>query len=290
MAGYQFIHVEAYARTSSTANKKGERKRTAAEIVQEAERVPGHYERHVEQPLRPNLLHGTTPSGALAEAEEAAEATRDAAGRKLRKDAPVLLAGVVSCDASNADRWESIKADSLAYLKQKWGDRLRSVVEHLDEAHPHMHFYVVPKAGERALDLHPGHAAKKAAGDRKSTKSGALNAAYCEAMEGFQREYHEAVGVWHGLARIGPQRRRLTRKGWQAEKKAAADRVAGFDAEAEVVAEVKARKLASVLPIGDDSDGTPPDALNSSVGAKRSDALVSALQGTKIPATPAKPR
>lgn len=285
MAGYQFIHVEAYARQSSKANRK-ERKRSAAEIVGEAERAPGHYERHVREPKPPTILHGVAPSAALAEAEEVAETVKDAQGRKLRKDAPILLAGVVSVDASNAERWPAIRDDSIRFLKGKYGDRLRSVVEHTDEAHPHLHFYVVPKAGERALDLHPGHAAKKAAGSRKDTPAGELNAAYCEAMTAFQVEYEAAVGVWHGLTRIGPQRRRLTRKGWQAEKKAADDRVAGFDAAAEVAKEVQARKLAEVAklptPTLDSIAGGAQEAQNRPASASRAARLAQTMEKAEI--------
>lgn len=44
--------------------------------------------------------------------------------------------------------WDDYKNDSIKYLKEKYGDKLKSVVEHTDEAHPHFHFYVLQDQGE----------------------------------------------------------------------------------------------------------------------------------------------
>ena len=84
-----------------------------------------------------------------------AQAT-DAQGRKLRKDAHCLLAGVISLPRSNEEDWPKFKAEALEWLKKKYGENLRCVIEHQDESHPHIHFYAVAKNGQSFDDLHEG--------------------------------------------------------------------------------------------------------------------------------------
>ena len=113
--------------------------------------------------------------------------------------------------------WPRFREASVRWLKSQYGERLLSVVEHTDEAHPHLHFYAVPRAGESFDVLHRGRsaAAKKAS---EGAKKGAQNAAYREAMREWQDEFSNAVALDFGLARLGPKRRRLTRGQWKAEK------------------------------------------------------------------------
>ncbi len=93
-------------------------------------------------------------------------------------------------------------------------------MEHTDEAHPHLHFYAVPLPGERFEVLHPGRqaAAEKA---RQGAKKGAQNAAYKQAMVGWQDGFQRAVAAHFGLTRRGPGKRRLTRGAWKAEQEQA---------------------------------------------------------------------
>ena len=109
---------------------------------------------------------------------------------------------------------------TVAWLREQYGERLRSVVEHTDEAHPHLHFYAVPLPGERFEVLHPGRqaAAEKA---RQGAKKGAQNAAYKQAMVGWQDGFQRAVAAHFGLTRRGPGKRRLTRGAWKAEQEQA---------------------------------------------------------------------
>lgn len=224
---YQFIHLDSYARTGSeqtrtnaaTGRKSTTRKWSASDIAAEAERRPGACP-HVENPQKPTVLYGVSVSDAVAAAHEWAETATDAKGRKLRKDGHVLLAGVVSLPAERAADWPQFRADTLDWLREKYGDRLRSVIEHTDEAHPHLHFYAVPRPGERFETLHDGHKAAaeaKAAGKLK----GGQNAAYNAAMRALQDDFGAQVGQPHGLTRLGPARRRLTRAEWRAEQAAA---------------------------------------------------------------------
>lgn len=212
---YQFLHIEGYARQGSQQGK-GPRKWSAREIAAEAMREPDACP-HVAQPQPPKVLYGCTPAEAADLAEEWANAATDAKGRKLRRDGLALAAGVVSLPADRAEDWPRFRAATVAWLKQQYGPRLRSVVEHTDEAHPHLHFYCVPLPGERFEVLHPGRlaAAKKA---QQGAKKGAQNAAYKSAMVRWQDDFAAAVAANFGLARLGPGRRRLTRKAWQAEQ------------------------------------------------------------------------
>ena len=216
--GYQFLHLEAYARTGSKQHGPP-RKWSAREIAAEAMREPDACP-HVEQPKPPKLLHGCTPAQAAKLAEDWANAATDAKGRKLRRDGLALAAGVVSLPAEQRQDWPRFREATVAWLRQQYGERLRSVVEHTDEKHPHLHFYAVPLPGERFEVLHPGRqaAAEKA---RQGAKKGAQNAAYKQAMVGWQDDFQRAVAAHFALTRRGPGKRRLTRGAWKAEQEQA---------------------------------------------------------------------
>ena len=226
---YQFIHLECYAKRGSRQKavppKDGKpgraevRKWSAREIAAEAMREPDACP-HVEQPQPPKVLHGCTPAEAAKLAHDWADGSQDAKGRKLRADGLALAAGVVSLPAEQAKDWPRFREATVAWLKQQYGERLRSVVEHTDEKHPHLHFYAVPLPGERFDVLHPGRqaAAEKA---RQGDKKGAQNAAYKEAMVGWQDGFQRAVAAHFALTRRGPGKRRLTRGAWKAEQEQA---------------------------------------------------------------------
>jgi hypothetical protein len=249
--GYQFIHLDAYGRDGAKQRKKDPktgrvtetRKWSARDIAAEAEREPDACS-HVADPQLPRLLHGVMPSVAVAHAEDWASTARDAQGRALRRDGLCLAAGVISLPNEMSDQWPAFRAASVEWLRRQYGPRLRSVVEHTDEAHPHLHFYAVPLEGERFEVLHPGRlaaAAKALAGAKK----GAQNAAYKSAMVNWQDSFASVVAADYGLARIGPGRRRLTRVAWQAEqaqaRALAADRLDLF--RPSEIAQAKERKL-----------------------------------------------
>ncbi|MGB7482976.1 MAG: hypothetical protein WA909_04825 [Castellaniella sp.] len=215
MAGYQFIHVECYARVGS---KQGKGKWSIRDILAEANREEGNYY-HVQNAQKPTLLLGTV-AGVEKAANDWADNAKDGRGHKLRKDGLCLMAGVVSLPREQEKDWPKFRNDSIQWLKDKYGDRLKAVVEHQDETHPHIHFYIVPKIGEKFDDIHAG---KKAAADAKEQgkKKGEQNKEYCEAMRLWQDNFNAKVASKYGLARLGPGRRRLTREQWKAEQKQA---------------------------------------------------------------------
>jgi hypothetical protein len=208
---YQFGHVEAYARKP----QKGAW--SIRDVAAEAERKREHC-MHVEQPQEPIRVFGCSPSEAVKQAEAWGAQAKDAKGRKLRSDAPVLLAGVLSYPRQG-EEWPEFKEKALAWLKSEYGDNLVSVIEHQDEQHPHIHFYAVPKPGQSFNNLHQGRAAAAEAKRKGETKA-AQQYAHNNAMRDWQDRLYQAVGREFGLARLGPKRQRLTRAEWVAQQAA----------------------------------------------------------------------
>jgi Plasmid recombination enzyme len=243
---YQFIHVDSYGREGSTQTKTSMNKhgakvttatksRSAKEILDEQWREDGACP-HIKNPSKPGLLFGAEPSKVLPIMNEWADQAKDAQGRKLRKDGNCILIGVASLPRSMEDNFPEFAEDTLEWLKEKYGDRLKSVVVHNDESHPHLHFTVVPHIGERFDEIHEGIKAKNGA-KKDGKKAGEQNLAYIGAMRAMQDEFSKKVAMAHGLTRLGPGRRRLTRAAWHAEKKQAA-----YFADAQKVALIHARK------------------------------------------------
>lgn len=224
---FQFIHNDAYGREGSTQTKtvikkNGDRVTTTKKVrslreileeqARELEACP-----HIDRPSPPRILYGVPPLEVLAIAEEWAETAKDARGHKLRKDGNVALVGVASLPREMEDDFPKFAEDTLVFLKEKYGDRLKSVVIHDDEAHPHLHYSVVPRIGERFEDIHEGIKAKNEA-KKNGEKLKGQNLAYISAMREFQDDFYNKVGMKNGLARLGPGRRRLTRGEWNREK------------------------------------------------------------------------
>lgn len=228
--GSQFIHADSYGREPGKGKRSGN---TIASIVGEAERDEGQCY-HVEDPQKPIVLYGKSFREAGEEAKKWAEGMTDARGHKLRKDALCMVAGVISAP-DDLKNWDKYKKDSVTWLKKKYGKNLKCVLEHTDENRKHLHFAVVAEKGELFETIHQGYAAQKRAdpkrGDRKRTVDEKADGrrkgirAYQTAMRDYQDEFYEAVSKKHGLTRIGPARRRLSRSEWKQEQ-AEAQRIA----------------------------------------------------------------
>lgn len=214
--GYQFIRIEGYARKGAKT-KSGDQKLSIREILDEVQRVPGNIP-HIPAPQPPKLIFGGNPAEIEQMAEDWASESKDAAGRKIRSDGLILLAGVASIPREYEQDFDEFTKATLAYLKEKYGDRLKSVVSHNDEAHPHLHFYVLPKIGEQFEDVHQGYKAAKNA-NREGKVKGEQNQAYKGAMRAFQDDFSDKVAMKFGLTRVGPKLLRLSRKEWWAKKK-----------------------------------------------------------------------
>ena len=225
--GFQFVHLQTFARKP---NKAGQ---STTFVLDEASRRPDA-SLHVADPRPPELVHGVSLDVLRGLHDERAEAARvtDATGKekRVRTDQHTLATVVASHPGGTLEevaRWERL---TLAWLRESYGERLVSVVRHVDEKHPHLHAYVLPDdAAMKARALHPGVSAKEeakraaaAAGDDAKTANAKGDKAYKAAMRAWQDGYWERVGRPCGLARVGPGRRRLSRSEWQAEKAQAA--------------------------------------------------------------------
>lgn len=230
---FQFIHMEAFS-------KKGDSKgRTVSFVMSEARRDPVASV-HVANPSPPVVVYGSTVDEVEAMHDAAAAvamtAVKGGKPRKLRQDHKTLHTVIAShpftmeevrADPAKLQEAEEWERRTIGWLRSQYGDDLKSVVRHEDESHFHIHAYVVPTDDPemRALRHHPGVVAKRAmmaAGPAEGEDNKALSkkadAAYKSAMRSWQDAYHDAVGVPCGLARLGPQRRRLTREQWKAEQ------------------------------------------------------------------------
>ena len=237
---YQFFHIESYAREAGKGKAGGHTSKSIlAEAKREIDSCP-----HVISPHAPTVLFGNLDE-VEGEARKWAESSVDAIGRKLRKDGHCLLGGVFSApDEMTASDWSNYRDEAVEWLRERYGDRLRCVIEHKDEDKRHCHFYALPRPSERFENLHPGKAAALAA-KSEGKKKGEQNRAYCEAMREFQTDFW-TVSRNYGLARIGPKKRRLTRAAWKAEQVQAR---AVQDAQAEalrVLAEAETTTRAAV--------------------------------------------
>lgn len=236
MAGYQFFHIESYGREESKKQqtitrktkdgsflsvevdkgKSGGVRYVIAEGGREEDNAP-----HVKHPQPPIILMGDLKQ-VEQEAYDWAEQATDANGRKLRKDGHCLLAGTISLPRSEEANWQNFKDRSIKWLKEKYGDNLRCIIEHQDEPHPHIHFYCVPKFGQSFDTIHEGKRAQNALKQENSkAKKSQQNIAYADAMRATQDDFNKKVGQVFGLARLGPGRRRLSRAEWKAEQKQA---------------------------------------------------------------------
>lgn len=236
MGGYQFLHISSFSRKSDAEG------RTVDFVLAEAARR-GDACQHVEMAVRPEVIFGLAVNGVreLHDARVADARTTNVNGqsRKLRVDHHTLMTAIISHPVTVAEARENsaLAADvraweerSIAWLQATWGESLVSVIRHVDEAHCHLHAFILPSGPEmRARMLHPGIAAKdseKAAatdeGSDGKTANARGDAAYKSALRAMQDNFWHAVGLPSGLARLGPARRRLTRDEWRTEQAAAA--------------------------------------------------------------------
>ncbi len=232
--GFQFAHIEAYSRSGGRNGKLN-----IAEIIAEARRLP-EAALHVQNPKVPVPVYGCSFDELMHRhdtmIEQAHEALANGKRRAVRKDTCSLFTCVLSHPATpeecrnNPDVKASVEAwarDSVQWLRRDLGARggtLETVIMHVDEAHVHLHAYGLHPSGH-ADRLHPGKASKKEAvdavienGQEKKIANAMGDKAYVEAMRDWQDSYSEKVGLPHGLTRLGPARRRLSRAEWMREK------------------------------------------------------------------------
>jgi hypothetical protein len=229
--GCQFVHIDAYARAGARS-KCGGRRHSITNILAELVREP-HACSHIDNPRAPNVIFGVHPAEAVATATDRASRAVDKIGRSLRCDTPVLVAAVISwpvpmakitSDCVEGERYETFRRDVVEWLRRAFGEDLLSCIEHSDERFPHLHALAVPPLrSDRRMtisDVHPGFRARKLAEENGQDRKN-CDKAYCAAMRKFQDDFYRAVGIQHGLTRLGPKQQRLSRAQWIAQKKQA---------------------------------------------------------------------
>lgn len=230
MSGYQFARIQTYSLKGNSAN------RSAVSVLSENSRVAGSAN-HVKNPKPPRLLYGIDPIEIAPIIEQRiadAKAGLRGTGQRIQSNTHVLEGAVYSHPLTIEDLLRS-KADSATYLAwrkdaiafaiddaQRRGLEVLSVVEHLDESHPHLHVLAIPILNESnprldAKNCHPGHVASKQAADAGSNPKEQM-AAYRQAMQGWQDLVWENVSAVHGLTRIGPRLKRLTQREYTEQK------------------------------------------------------------------------
>jgi len=265
MEGYQFGHIEVWSNKETKGEgpephtrKNGQRRWTAQEIFDEAERIASASAHVILGRPRPQILPRTVATfKEMRKMQEMASQVQEpyirrAKGkqpvemkRKLRKDAATLYASVFSLPvlAQDALSDPDLKRQAMDLLEQAldWecdrigqaGGVVLAGVVHWDEEYLHLHVFAADPVRGRVDHLHPGRVAKDAvnrSGEKKSTELGKkANIAYCDAMRAWQDKLHEQVFASAGLLRMGPGRDRWSRKEYGRAKALARDIAARED-------------------------------------------------------------
>lgn len=191
MAGFQFGHISTFSFKGNSVNF------SIDEVAAEAARLPGNHP-HVAEPLPPTKIAGDfgpeeVPDEIRRRVKEAKAAlkgklTAQGTIQRIRNDTHVMEAQVHSHPIYTKapppghqgevrpsmdeplwkERYLTWRAELVRWIEQdarRRGLDLLCVVEHLDEAHPHIHALLVPRRTERnprmdAKTTHPGYAAQ----------------------------------------------------------------------------------------------------------------------------------
>lgn len=233
MNGYQFAHTQTYSLKGNKVN------RSVKDVLGENSRQLGQAN-HVENIRPPAIKYGVDPIELLPLINERiaeAKANLKGTGKRIQSNTHVLEGSVFSHPytvdelRNNKDaqrRYVSWRNDMMRYAikdAKSRGLETISVVEHLDESHPHIHVLSIPIVSDDnprldAKNCHTGHRASKlsqANGDNPKQQM----AEYRSAMKKWQDDIWENVSTNHGLTRIGPRKKRLTRSEWSKDKEAA---------------------------------------------------------------------
>lgn len=230
MSGYQFSRIQTYSLKGNSAN------RSALSVLSENSRVAGSAN-HVKNPIPPRLLFGIDPieiAPIIDKRITEAKAGLRGTGQRIQSNTHVLEGAVYSHPLTVEDLLRS-KSDCTSYLSwrkdaiafaiadaKRRGLEVLSVVEHLDEPHPHIHILSIPFLNDsnKRLDAkicHPGHVANKEAAQAGKNPKEQMQA-YRDAMKRWQDRVWESVSVKHGLTRIGPRLKRLTQREYTEQK------------------------------------------------------------------------
>ncbi len=201
---------------------------SALDLLNEALRKDGHIP-HVKAPKPPGILYACSddiredPLKVADLAEAWADSRKAVTGRAHQRNSPVMASTVISLPKEMDDEWPAFREASLKWLKEKYGNRLKLVIEHVDEENKHFHAYCIPLFGigedgkpfsEPFGEVHEGYGesrkTRRGAIEKTGNSSGAKTGkAFVEAMKEYQDKFHHDVARHFNLTRLGEQKRKL---------------------------------------------------------------------------------
>jgi len=203
----QFYRVETFSLSPKTGW-------SAKDVAKEADRQPGHYSNKILYP-QSDVLYGISPTHLVDLLDVRLESAFSRVGRskrKIRKDAQVLMEIVVSYPHKRPDgNYQDWLDLNIGYFKMLYGKNLGSVVQHLDESHPHLHVFVTGDFDkDNCYSLNRVHFAKYLE-SRSHTKSRSLQ--FKKGLQRMTDHYYTWVSSIFGMKRKSDNpRHRLNRK------------------------------------------------------------------------------
>jgi hypothetical protein len=181
-------------------------------VLAEAARVPEACS-HVQSPKAPRWIEGSPDAvrRAIDEHMKTGTEVRLKSGRVISRRRPpahrCLVAGVASFPVpmfeveQSKQAWQQFSAwanDTLRHLRSRYGESMVASVVHLDESHPHIHFFIVGDAQR----LHPGMRAEIDPTSGKRSRDNKWRIAQHKAgLKAWLDDYYLAVARHHDLDR-----------------------------------------------------------------------------------------
>lgn len=219
----QFARIESHSLVATKGRPKNppenwKAKSTVSGICGEAARLESH-SKHLEQPPDFDVVFGMSPLDLSTRlTNRFAEIKKE--GGRLKADQCVMCEGVFSypeptCD-ENFFMWLD---DSIDYLKEKYGEKLQSVVVHYDESHPHLHFFLADMKTLSVNEIDPARMARRREEEKKFAMGKGEDGKFLyspkmtaqkDALKEWLNEYHFNVSEKYEHAReIGARKARL---------------------------------------------------------------------------------
>lgn len=197
----QFARIESFGLVASKQAKTKKNKTTILGSCAEAARVEG-FTGHVENVEPADVVFGINPMALYSQIKtrfETQNIERKASGGRARqKDSLLMSAGVFSYPGPIDDDFYAWQADCITYLKNEYGDKFKSAVVHLDESHPHLHFFL---CDFKTLTVDQGLDPAKTDQRKQRVVKDGSHIGQREALQAFQDRFQAGVGVHYGHAR-----------------------------------------------------------------------------------------
>ncbi len=219
----QFTSINSYALKTTTSRPKNPPadwtpKTTVEGVCGEGMHMEG-FDQHLTKPVDVDLVFGMHPMDLYTDIKARFKEIKKS-GVRIKADQSVMCSGIVSYPATEVDdnffMWLD---DSMNFLKEKYGDKLKSIVVHYDESHLHAHYFLADMKTLSVNELDPTRIArvseenkKKAAGKNEEGKwiYAPKMQAQKDALKEWLDDYHEKVSSKYGHERdIGARKGRI---------------------------------------------------------------------------------